>query len=86
MQRYRSHKIVEAGKILSEDKDYSDGAVDLELNDGAFLVDREWYDKHSDGRAKSLVGGYFVRYEDGYVSWSPAEAFENGYTLIEAES
>lgn len=28
------------------------------------------------------AGGYFVAYEDGYQSYSPAEAFENGYTLI----
>ena len=29
------------------------------------------------------VGGYYVRYEDGFESWSPAEAFEKGYTRIE---
>ena len=29
-----------------------------------------------------LVGGYFVRYADGFESWSPAAAFEDGYTLI----
>ena len=28
-------------------------------------------------------GGYYVRYPDGYESWSPAEAFEDGYTLVE---
>lgn len=28
------------------------------------------------------VGGYWVQYEDGYESFSPAEAFESGYTLI----
>ena len=27
----------------------------------------------------SPVGGYYVRYEDGYESWSPAGAFESGY-------
>lgn len=27
-----------------------------------------------------LTNGYLVQYEDGYVSWSPAEAFEKGYT------
>lgn len=27
-----------------------------------------------------LVGGYFVRYPDGFESWSPADAFEGGYT------
>lgn len=32
---------------------------------------------------KPYVGGYFVVYEDGYRSFSPAEPFENGYKLIE---
>ena len=31
-------------------------------------------------RSHCKVGGYLVRYEDGYLSWSPAEAFENGYS------
>lgn len=26
--------------------------------------------------------GYFVRYEDGYESWSPTKAFEGGYERI----
>lgn len=28
------------------------------------------------------VGGYYVVYADGYKSYSPAQAFEDGYTLI----
>lgn len=28
------------------------------------------------------VPGYYVVYEDGYKSWSPVEAFEKGYTLM----
>ena len=31
-------------------------------------------------------GGYYVRYEDGYESYSPAEAFEGGYTRITKEN
>jgi hypothetical protein len=33
------------------------------------------------GRVKGgePIGGYFVQYEDGYQSWSPAAAFEAGY-------
>lgn len=27
--------------------------------------------------------GYVVVYEDGYISWSPKEAFEGGYKLFE---
>jgi hypothetical protein len=29
------------------------------------------------------VGGYFVLYADGYRSWSPAAAFDAGYTRLE---
>ncbi|MBX4259741.1 hypothetical protein KTC96_24765 (plasmid) [Clostridium estertheticum] len=29
--------------------------------------------------------GYKVVYKDGYVSWSPKEVFENGYTVIKEE-
>lgn len=28
------------------------------------------------------VGGYYVRYADGYESFSPADAFEDGYTKV----
>ena len=31
---------------------------------------------------KPKSGGYFVRYEDGYESFSPAAAFEGGHTPI----
>lgn len=31
---------------------------------------------------KPEVGGYFVLYEDGYKSFSPAKAFEEGYTRL----
>jgi hypothetical protein len=44
---------------------------------GPFFVDQEYMAKH-----KPEVGGYFVQYDDGYKSFSPAKAFEEGYTLI----
>jgi hypothetical protein len=28
------------------------------------------------------AGGYYVVYADGYKSWSPAKAFEEGYTRV----
>jgi hypothetical protein len=33
-------------------------------------------------RHKPEVGGYYVVYQDGYKSYSPAAAFESGYTRI----
>lgn len=43
----------------------------------SFVVDAQFIAKH-----KPEVGGYFVVYNDGYESFSPAQAFEEGYTLI----
>jgi len=42
---------------------------------GDFDVSADYVNKH-----QPQPGGYFVVYEDGYRSWSPAEAFESGYT------
>ncbi|MBX9609707.1 MAG: hypothetical protein K2Y51_26090 [Gammaproteobacteria bacterium] len=33
--------------------------------------------------AEHITTGYYVQYEDGYSSWSPAEAFEAGYSSAE---
>ena len=41
-----------------------------------FSVTNEWITRH-----RPQVGGYFVCYQDGYSSYSPAEAFENGYAM-----
>ncbi|MBJ7436971.1 MAG: hypothetical protein JHC54_15065 [Acinetobacter sp.] len=41
------------------------------------VVTPEWVAKH-----QPKIGGYFVAYKDGYESYSPAEAFEEGYTLL----
>ena len=44
------------------------------------LVLQPYVEKHA-----PRVGGYFVRYDDGYESFSPAAAFEGGYTSVDAE-
>jgi hypothetical protein len=45
--------------------------------DPTVLVSKEYNDKHA-----PEIGGYYVLYDDGYESWSPAAAFESGYTLV----
>ena len=42
-----------------------------------FKVDHQYVHKH-----KPEVDGYYVVYEGGYESWSPADAFEGGYTKL----
>lgn len=52
--------------ITPEEKEYA-----------PFKVSSEYMLKH-----KPEVGGYYVQYSDGYKSYSPAKAFEEGYNLI----
>lgn len=87
MPRYQSHKIVHALKIraietiLDDDMEpaTSLGATITPNEDGyaPFHVDAAYVEKHD-----PQAGGYYVVYPDGYKSYSPAEAFESGYTLL----
>src|SRR5262245_1881038 len=89
MPQYRSHKQVSALKIkavLNPNQDLPDTEDDgerlLTFSDAgyeatAYIVDRDYMRKHN-----PQPGGYYVVYSDGYQSFSPAKAFEEGYTRI----
>lgn len=84
MPRYKCHKEVWALKIEdvidpTRDGNESDGTRILVVESGyaPFRVPREYVRKHD-----PQAGGYYVVYEDGYKSFSPAEAFESGYTRM----
>jgi hypothetical protein len=88
MPKYRSHKEVWALKIkgivldIDEAKKgdrETDGSAILSFEEDGYAVkvDNAYLRKHS-----PQIGGYYVKYEGGYESWSPADAFEGGYTLI----
>lgn len=58
----------------------SDGSRLLVFEESGYApirVDWEYLTKH-----KPQAGGYYVVYDDGYKSWSPAKAFEEGYTRV----
>jgi hypothetical protein len=81
MPRYRSHKTVHALRIreISEARS-ADGAAIITPDDpgyAPFEVSGEYMRKH-----EPKAGGYYVVYDDGYKSWSPAEAFQGGYTRL----
>ena len=79
LPRYRSYKRIEAFKIRAIVRDPT-GLVTLHPVDAtlaSFTLDSLYVKKHA-----PQPGGYFIRYEDGYCSWSPAGAFEAGYTRL----
>lgn len=80
MPRYICHKQVWALKIESVQEGVKDkNSVLLTFADEGYApihVDFDWYYRH-----KPEAGGYYVVYKDGYKSFSPAAAFEDGYTL-----
>lgn len=76
LPKYKCHKEVRALKIVSISTT-SFKTVNLFFGVTDLSVSAEWFNKN-----KPEVGGYYVVYEDGYKSYSPAEAFESGYTLI----
>jgi len=80
MQKFKSHKVVEAAKIVSIEV-VVDGSALLHVADGLdnIHVSETYLAKH-----EPQPGGYYVRYPDGYESFSPAEAFEDGYTAVDA--
>ncbi len=85
LPRYQCHKEVRALKIREIRVEDVPGdpnctrtmIVPEEDGFAPFPVTRAYIEKH-----KPKAGGYFVLYEDGYQSFSPAKAFEEGYTRI----
>jgi hypothetical protein len=80
MRKWRSHKIVEAEPIKSlwPDRMQDTTKYTVEFEDGSQIEVKPDVFK----RAHPKIGDYLVRYEDGYVSWSPKKTFEKGYDEI----
>jgi hypothetical protein len=80
LPRWQSHKIVEADRI-TEVLDTGTMtrwrlACGVVVDVSGPLESRVPPDVHS------ATAGYYVLYEDGYESWSPAKAFEEGYSRL----
>ena len=76
MKTYKCHKQVKAFKI-SDIKLIEDSIYNLIGSNDIVMVREDFMQKF-----KPEVGGYYVLYNDGYQSYSPAEPFEEGYTEL----
>lgn len=74
---YVCHKRVRAAKIAANLDAIDGSSVTIQLGEDKqpWVVTPDWFRKHT-----PEVGGYLVFYADGYVSYSLAKAFEEGYT------
>lgn len=77
--RYKCHKEVWALKIGGIERDQDGSGLITPSDEGfaPFRVSGNYIRQHN-----PQTGGYFVSYKDGYQSYSPAQAFEEGYTRI----
>lgn len=84
LPQYRCHKVVGALKIKDIQRAPSGNATVAYFvipEESGFLPFA--LDPKAIARYMPRPGDYYVMYEDGYTSLSPAKAFEDGYTLIE---
>ena len=81
MPKYRCHKEVWALKIKEVKVERRlDGDMTLSFFEERFapiVVSKEYREKH-----EPQAGGYYVVYKGGYKSFSPQEAFEEGYSKV----
>lgn len=76
---WKSHKIVQAFQI-AQINHAPDGGAALSPADtklASVQVNADWVKKHN-----PQVGGFYVIYGDGYASYSPEQAFIDGYSLL----
>lgn len=79
MPKYKCHKEVWALKIKSINEKGSGYELVFEDNKYApIMVGQAWVESKY-----AQSGGYYVVYKDGYSSYSPADAFEDGYARIQ---
>jgi hypothetical protein len=79
---YQCHKQVRACKIarvhVSQGRDEDEiFLIPEKANLMPIEIHVDFFDKH-----RPKPGGYYIVYADGYESFSPAEVFEAGYSLI----
>jgi len=83
MPRYKCHKEVWALQIATvERRPFGNAGVQhtLTFKESGYApldISLDYIEKHNPHQ-----GGYYVVYDDGYKSFSPAKAFEEGYTRL----
>lgn len=77
---YQCHKKVKALEIRSiiNNEDGTARIVPVETDFSPFEISSAYMEKH-----KPQPGGFWVRYKNGYESWTPGDVFRDGYSRID---
>lgn len=80
MKTYKCHKTVQAARIV----DVYGTTLVLEGGDEFLLTElqKTKFSNMAKEAGFDIEEGYVVQYENGYVSWSPDDVFEKGYTEV----
>lgn len=85
LPKWQSHKVVSADKIVGTQQGSTitkdDTGVRWTLEGGRVIAPSHDLLRRA-GDRRPAKGDYYVEYDDGYQSWSPAKAFEEGYTRL----
>lgn len=85
LPRWQSHKQVYGDKIVKIIDRIDDPQRQFHESRWQWILACGWLitvEHNLVARGTPVVGDYYVRYDDGYESWSPAKAFEEGYTRL----
>lgn len=88
LPQWQSHKKVWADKITGlavrgfGEQECPDDTFERWILAGGAIVKVSQELRRRPPQGTDPVGGYYVLYEDGFESWSPAEAFEKGYDRL----
>lgn len=79
LPRYKSHKVVQALQIAAIEvhEDKSATIAPSEEGFSPFKTQPGWAERFNGSEDDK---GYYVVYQDGFASWSPCKAFEDGYS------
>jgi len=85
LPKWRADKIVEADRITGVSEGSELALFRWHLACGATVDVHQWLAARV-APETSPIGGFYIKYADGFESWSGGEAFEAGYSRIASEA
>ncbi len=83
--RWEHHKRIEADRIIAVSEGSELALFLWHLECGAVIDVHQWLAARV-AQGSSPIGGYYVKYDDGFESWEPAAEFEAVYRRVATEA